>query len=1299
MHQQSQQENIILGTAIIRIVTREGGELITRALCDNGSQVNLITTTIIQKLREKPVANQTSFIGIGGNELGSSMGEVTLTIKLEDDRCMVGKFYVVKAITNYSPNSQSKIWKSLTDRLADPNYNQPGRIHVLLGVSSWIQIIKPGIFRSQDGTSIAQETRLGYVVFENSTDPYQQERPYIGAIAKGQSLNKLMEIIQRLWQTEEVPKLQKRTKEEELCEEIFALQHSRDEYGRYTVKLPFNDQIHKLGKSKMMALKQFFAMERKMKQNQEFGEKYKIFMSEYETLGHMEPIWEKEESGYYTPHHGVLSSGKFRVVFNASAKSSSGVTLNETQMTGEKLQRDLVEILMNFRQFKFGITADIEKMYRQIWVHKEHRKFQKILWRDNPEEPVKIYELKTITYGHTCAPHCAIRTLIQCAEDHKAEYPRGARIVKEDFYVDDLLTGADTELGVMEIKTEVTNLLKNGGMNITKWKTNGKARETVEFSDGEEQSVLGLCWNLATDKFFYKLRDLEITEGAWTKRKILSRIGKMYDPSGFLGPVIIRGKMLIQELWKNELDWDEAVTGTLKTDWTRFNEDLGNVNLITTNRWLGIKEGLDVELHGFCDASEKGYGAAVYSRVKIGETYQTEIIASKSKVAPLKAITIPRLELCSANLLANLLKMILPTFEKDGRNLNLTCWSDSQIVLLWLTKPSANLKTYVANRVANIQTISEERNIKWKWIASEDNPADLISRGTSMMELSMASKWWNGPSWFNSAEKDWPKQPEIQGKKPSDQLTEEILRETKAAARTIHLTLLTQNELIRGAWFMSKQGDPPNTSLLLDTYGEWKKLLSVTTTIFRAAARFGNIKGKSITRIKGNPETLARDYLIRKDQERSFSNEINAAKTKNREALARLVLIWDNENEFLRIDGRVRSENLTRDEQFPILLSKTGVLAQLLIRDAHYGNGHAATQWILQYLRKKYWIIGARKLTKAIISKCPTCFKLRMGTSNQLMAALPTFRTTPQKPFFETGVDYAGPVTVRASLGRAPKLAKAWIAVFVCLVTRAIHLELVSDATTQAFIAALKRLIARRGRVAALISDNGTNFVGANNYLKAICQELEKDVGTIEHQCQLKWRFTTPGAPHQGGIYEAAVKSTKYHLTRIIGDTTLTFEEYATILSQVEAMVNSRPIAPLNDDPTSLNALTPGHFLIGEALVRIPDEEDFRGIPVNRLSRWNHLQQMTQYFWERWHEEYVTGLINRSKWRVEQRNFKVGDLVIIREDNVPPLRWKLGKIEEVIEGKDKLVRSVVIRTKTGVVKRPIVKIGLFLENE
>lgn len=1206
---------------------------------------------------------------------------------------MVSNFFVVKNITNYCPSLAEKQWSQLTGKLADENYDKPGKIHVLLGVSCWIHIIKPKILRSPEGRSIAHDTKLGYVIFETNIDPYTSENPYIGAISKGPSIKRLMDIMQKLWQVEEVPQQRKRTKEEEKCEEVFTLQHSRDKFGKYVLRIPFNDLIYKLGKSKNMAVRQFLAMENKMRKNPEFAEKYRIFMSEYETLGHMNQVWETSESGYYTPHHGILSASKFRVVFNASAKTTSGFSLNETQLVGEKLQRDLVEILMNFRLYKIGVTADIEKMYRQIWIHEDDRKYQKILWRSDEKDPIGVYQLKTVTYGHACAPHCAIRALVQCADDHKEAYPKGARIIKECFYVDDLLTGADDEAEVMNIRREITSLLKKGGMNITKWKTNGTFDESIEFSEQKEQSVLGLCWNLSTDKFFYKLRSHEANDFVWTKRQILSKIGKMYDPNGYLGPVIITGKIIIQALWRSGLDWDEPIRDDLKRRWSHFNDDLQNIGLISVNRWLGTGKTTEIQLHGFCDASEKGYGAVVYTRVKSGNQFHIEILASKSRVSPLKVLTIPRLELCAANLLASLLKTIKPIISAEQQIVRVDCWSDSQVVLQWLTKSSDGLKTYVANRVAHIQTITEELSLNWKWIAGKDNPADLISRGTTIEELHKKDEWWKGPKWLSLTENWWPNQPEI------TQVSEECLEQALQETKLIHLLAVNEtSELIRGKWFKFQTHEQKIVPFL-DAYGDWRKLLGVMTVITRAVHRFAKHGSKRVELDSAGAEILAEKHLIRMDQARTFHKEINAVKDGDRGLLAKLVVVWDPQEKFLRVDGRIRSENLTRDEQFPILLSKAGALAPLLIRDAHLNNGHAGTQWILQYLRKRFWITGARRLAKGLIQKCPICFKLRMKQSDQLMAELPIYRTTPVKAFFRTGVDYAGPVTIRSNLGRSPRLTKAWIAVFVCLVTRAIHLELVSDASTPAFIAALRRLISRRGTVAELISDNATNFVGANNFLTAISQQLNSESHLMERQFNIRWRFMTPGAPHQGGIYEAAVKAIKYHLTRIISDRTLTYEEYATVLCQVEALVNSRPIAPLPDDPTSLNALTPGHFLIGEALVRIPDEQTWTEVPSNRLDRWKILQQISQQFWARWQNEYLTTLTNRTKWLTEKRNFKIGDLVVVRDENLPPIKWKLARIQEVLPGADGLIRSVVLRTSTGIYKRPINKLGLLIENE
>lgn len=1102
----------MLGTAQITIENFD--HLPIRALCDNGSQVNLITKSVVDKMNLRPHPSKISFVGVGGNNLGSAVGEVDLKIKLPKGK-IAAKFFVVKNITNYIPPRQKKEWTDNQIPLADNKYNEPGKINALLGLDVWIQIVEPHIIKATTKLAIAQKTKLGYVIFE-AENPYRIEKPYIGSIIQQDPTDELLTQVKKMWELEKVTTQRFITNEEKLCEEIFTKYHERNIAGRYIVKIPFKENLNTLGKSKTLALRQFFAMETRMRKNKELNDKYKTFMNEYLSLGHMEPITETEENGYYTPHHAVFSANKFRTVFNASAKTSTGTTLNETQMVGERLQKELFFILLNFRRYKYGVTADIEKMYRQILIHEDHRQYQKILWRNTEKEPVRVYQLRTVTYGHACAPHCAVRTLIQCADDHASKFPLGAEIVKKCFYVDDLIAGADTPNEVTQIQCEVTNLLKQGGFNITKWQGNGRTHDVIELKDEDVKSVLGLYWNVENDKLSFKLKPEEETETSWTKRKILSKISKLYDPIGFLGPVIIRGKIIIQELWRDKLDWDEELSIPIQEKWQTYNKELEMVRDISIKRWIGSTKNSSVQLHGFCDASESGYGAVIYTRIQIARKgYMTSLLTSKSRVAPLKTTTIPRLELCSANLLCDLMSAIQPSFMDQP--LEIFLWSDSRIVLCWCKKSPVTLKVFVANRIANIQEKTEEMKANWRWISGKENPADLISRGTTVGELKQNQLWWKGPSWLNKSEEEWPKS-QIQEEK-----VQEIMEQQEI--KKIHLVQSKdseQHKLYVHPWHKYSSTTQQSYSILR-AYGEWTKLLRVTAMVFRSCHNFSlpimkrrNSQGsnKQTGSLKLEELTKAENYLIQQEQEETFKSEIADIREGKLRLIRNICVLWDNELQIIRIDGRVHGENVTRDEQYPILLSKTGNLSALLIRNAHFRTLHGGNQLVLHYLRKKYWIIGGRQQIKTVIRKCPKCFKLRMKTSEQIMSSLPTKRTEPARAFTRTGVDYAGPVVLKTSNLRRASLVKAYIAVFVCLVTRAVHLELVTDATTDAFIAALRRMIARRGAIQEILSDNGTNFVGANNYLQKLAKLINEEKREIEDAFQIKWTFITPNAPH-----------------------------------------------------------------------------------------------------------------------------------------------------------------------------------------
>ncbi len=315
----------------------------------------------------------------------------------------------------------------------------------------------------------------------------------------------------------------------------------------------------------------------------------------------------------------------------------------------------------------------------------------------------------------------------------------------------------------------------------------------------------------------------------------------------------------------------------------------------------------------------------------------------------------------------------------------------------------------------------------------------------------------------------------------------------------------------------------------------------------------------------------------------------------------------------------------------------------------------------------------------------------------QIMGDLPAERVNPSHPFAKCGVDYAGPILTRP-LVRSKTTLKSYLAIFVCLATRALHIEVVESLSTDSFLAALRRFTSRRGRPTDIFSDNGTNFVGANRAIKEIvmlCRSPthnEKVMDALSSE-GIQWHFNPPNSPHFGGLWEAGVRSIKYHIHRVMGSSRYTYEELLTLVTQIEALLNSRPLVPASSDPCDLQALTPAHLLNGSPLTTIPDP-DLGGISEGRLSRWQHIQQQKQHFWRRWSREYITRLQQRPKWMKFQQQLKVNDMVIIKDDNLPPSKWNLGRVISVHPGSDDIIRVATIKTSHGEYKRAIHKLCL-----
>ena len=425
--------------------------------------------------------------------------------------------------------------------------------------------------------------------------------------------------------------------------------------------------------------------------------------------------------------------------------------------------------------------------------------------------------------------------------------------------------------------------------------------------------------------------------------------------------------------------------------------------------------------------------------------------------------------------------------------------------------------------------------------------------------------------------------------------------------------------------------------------------------------------------------------IVRRVQQELFSMEIKALNNgkplPSSSSIASLTPYLD-EQQILRVGGRLEKSELSKSAKHPIILPAKHHLSKLIIQEAHLDTMHGGVELTLAYVRSRYWIINAKKTVRATVRNCVTCIRYRATTTQQLMGQLPKERVTPSRAFVHSGVDYAGPIDIRTTKGRGHKTYKGYIAIFVCLATKAIHIEVVSDMTTNTFLAAFRRFTARRGRVEQMFSDNGTTFVGANKLLRMEIQNIESSEAvqqeTVKMGCQ--WHFIPAASPHFGGLWEAGVKSMKHHMKRLLGNSTCTYEELATLMCQIESCLNSRPLTPIGNDPDEIDILTPGHFLIGQPLVEPPNPIQ-SDINASTSERWRYINKIKRDFWQVWSREYLCRLQHRYKWNTPVENLKIGTVVLIKDKQIDPARWPLGRIVDVHPGDDNKVRVVTLQTK------------------
>ncbi|XP_012232189.1 uncharacterized protein [Linepithema humile] len=720
----------------------------------------------------------------------------------------------------------------------------------------------------------------------------------------------LNQILVRFWETEEVPMKPSFTADKEKCENHFRTTHARRESGRYIVRLPFKQFPPHIGDLRCIATRLYDKLERRLSRDANLAASYNAFLQEYLDLGHMELVTGPESSHdtvVYLPHHPVVKSKslstKLRVVFNASCATSNKTSLNDHLHTGSKLQTDLMSILIRWRQHKYVYLADIKKMFRQIMMHPEDADYQRILWRPSSQSSIQSYRLRTVTYGTAPAPYLAIRVLHQLVEDEGHQFPLARSILLHETYVDDILFGAGDIDTANAMRVQLVNMLAAGGFCLRKWAAN--ATEMLEdvppndrainmdhsLEEDNNIKVLGISWLPRNDSFSFHISLLPTAVA--TKRSILSAIARIFDPLGWATPVVIIAKSLMQELWIRTCGWDEPLPADLSTRWETYRDSLRSLTEVRIPRWTGqSKHVSSIEYYGFSDASLKSISAVVYMRITCSNDVEVMLIAAKSKVAPIKTLSVPRLELNGAVLLVKLLQYVIETMQLSS--IPTYCWTDSTIVLKWLKKHPSTWVTFVANRVSKIQT--ELPSATWCHVPTGSNPADIASRGITPADLSSCKLWWSGPTWLTQSSKLWPRQTP----KSFDEITRGVNTETCKAA-VAHINDMPQ---------------PLALDDLPHRLSSWTRLLRVTAYVLRfiacARSKRSSTAGTD-SRLTAAELSEARIDWCKQAQLSLFASEYKKLRRKqpisSRSPLIKLTPFLD-ENDTIRLGGRLKNAPL-----------------------------------------------------------------------------------------------------------------------------------------------------------------------------------------------------------------------------------------------------------------------------------------------------------------------------------------------------------------------------------------------------
>lgn len=1285
-----------LGIIPVNVMGGNGNSCRTYALLDDGADKTLCDERLLNALKipSKPVTFKLSTVSSADGVIHGKEVDLHVSSANGENDINLRKVWSVKTLpisTRSAVRNQDIQNLPYLSDIQIPDVESK-EVMLLIGTDSPLAHIPLEVRSGTGSQPYAVRSRLGWAIRGPIQDVSGTEEANVHFGESGDDI--LQQQLERMWKTD----FNDRVQDDKVCMSIedkkaLKIMDSTLEFqdGHYTLGLPWRNNNSSLPNNITLAQARLYQLKRKLLHDEKLHEMYTKTVTEYIDKGYARELNNTDVDSntvWYLPHHPVTNEnkpGKVRVVFDCAAKYQ-GVSLNSQLLQGPDLMNNLIGVVIRFRQERIAIAADIEAMFHQVRVKKEDCDALRFLWWPNgqlDQEP-KHYCMQVHLFGATSSPSCTAYALKQTAKDNGHLFePEVVKTVQNNFYVDDCLKSVSSEDGAIQLAKDLQSMMKMGGFRLTKWISNSRAvLETIPEAERApsvvdlnpddnlpSEKALGIIWDINDDMIKFRVK---ISDKPLTRRGILSVLSSIFDPIGLLSPVMLKAKIIIQNLCRAKLAWDDTIPQIYSDQWHNWLRSLPCLENLTVNRCFKpnwFHNAKYTELHLFSDGSEVGYGACAYLRlVDEFDNITCSLVMGKSRLSPIKQMSIPRLELSGAVIACRLYEFISEELEfKIDR---VTFWTDSTIVLGYIRNTSRRFKTFVANRLSIIQrTTSPDQ---WCHVDSKSNPADIASRGIDASDSGKLHVWLNGPEFL------WQNTIHSQSVLP-DEITD-VADDDDEIKREIEVHAITSTDPIGN---------------LMNYYSDWTKLQRATAWIlrFKDYCRYrylrhdvklydGDLKIPEIRR--------ATETILVNVQKTSFPEEMkHLSKMTSLRNDSRIISLNPIlHNGLIRVRGRVNSKE---PKQCPIILPYNHHITTLIIRFYHETQGHVGRQQVLAAARDKYWIMKGPSYVKHVLKGCGQCKRQNKQFCSQQMAPLLDEQIDAEKPpFTYIGIDYFGPLMVKS--GRSH--LKRYGCLFTCLTSRAVHLEIAHSLTTDSFIAAFQRFVSRRGVPQKVFSDNGTNLVGGEKDLrKSIHEWNQLKINKFMLQEEIEWHFNPPSASHMGGAWERMIRSTRKILKALVKEQLLTDEQLSTLMTEVEKILNDRPITTVSNDPNDPAALTPNTLLLMKSNHCIP-HGIFNKKDIYARRWWRQVQYLSNVFWRRWIREYLPMLQLRQKWQRPNANIQKDDVVLVAQENIPRGQWPLGRVIRPNCGRDGLVRSCVVRFRGIESIRPITKLCL-----